>query len=83
MKKRIIVDSHQSNVAPVTTKPKRIVLPRLLDVVNNTLHQQEAARGRYDRGIGTEYVVLDFSDAFFMLPLRPSERKFFVICFRQ
>ena len=39
VKKRIIVDSRQSGVAPATAKAERIVLPRPIDPVHQALFQ--------------------------------------------
>jgi len=79
LKRRVIVDSAQSGVSGNTSKPERVVLPRLLDVINNVLfqlaHNSDAKRS-------TELLVLDFSNAFFIIPLHPSERRHFVIRLR-
>ncbi|CAK0891553.1 unnamed protein product, partial [Prorocentrum cordatum] len=42
------------------------------------LHQMRQTKHDYD----TELAVLDFKDAFFLMPLHASERKFFVLKFR-
>eukprot|EP00972_Heterocapsa_arctica_P050444 7416182-Heterocapsa_arctica.AAC.1 len=35
-----------------------------------------------DGDVEHEWLVLDFADAFWHVPLLPSERRFFVACFR-
>ena len=66
VKRRVIVDSAQSGVAPATSKPERVVLPRILDVVNGTLFQMAECIGYPHKS--TEYFVLDFKSAFFPSP---------------
>ena len=77
-KLRVIVDSKQSGVSKATDKSERTVLPRITDVVQDSLwhlsHHSDEER--------TEYFILDFSDAFFIVPLHPRERRHFVVKFR-
>jgi len=54
------------------------VLPRATDVVADTLRHRAAHR-HYDN---TEWLILDFVSAFFLVPLHPSERRYYVIKFR-
>ncbi len=52
------------------TQGERIILPRLGDACRDGLHLRRAGPGF------VECMVADFSDAFFMLPLSPKERRF-------
>ena len=65
VKKRVIVDSHRSGVSDSTTKPERSVLPRVLDAVDDFMVQRRSAT----RDASTDFVVLDFTSAFFIIPL--------------
>ena len=55
-------------------KPERSVLPRVLDAVNDFMVQRRSAT----RETSTDFVVLDFTSAFFIIPLAWEERRFFV-----
>ncbi len=78
IKKRVIVDSKQSGVSRTASLGFRSVLPRVLDLVFDTLELMS------DLSIteNIEYFVLDFVDAFWQLPLAHAERKYFVVRFR-
>jgi hypothetical protein len=78
VKRRVIVDSKRSGVSPATTKLERIVLPRVLDAVYDALHQMAEARRRGDTSCVTEFFVLDFANAFFVVPFCP--RRAQVLC---
>ena len=52
----------------------QLLLPRLLDVVYLTMQLLTIAAAG---GVGVEYMVLDFKEAFWQLPLSPEERRFF------
>ena len=75
LKRRVIVDSKRSGVSAAARKPERIVLPRIQDLVDNTLKQMIVAKDRNDDDMTSEWVVIDFSDAFFIVPLAKAERK--------
>ena len=77
---RIIVDSNRSGVSLATNKPERVVLPRQTDLIEDAL--QHLATHEQHPGVTSEFMVLDFSNAFFIVPLRREERKYFVIQFR-
>jgi len=70
VKKRLILDSKQSGVSQNASKLERVILPRILDAALDILAVQSA-------GDEVEVMVLDFSDAFWLLPLAPEERKWF------
>ena len=78
VKKRVIVDSHRSGVSDSTTKPERSVLPRVFDAVDDFMVQRRSAT----RDASTDFVVLDFTSAFFIIPFAWEERRFFVIRLR-
>ena len=71
-----------------TAREERIVNPKVLDAVNDALallaaNQDQAAEGRRQwTDVGLDWLVIDISDAFWLIPLLPSERKFFVFKFR-
>jgi len=70
VKKRLILDSKKSGVSAAASKLERVILPRLLDAALDILHLLAT-------GKEVEVMVLDFSDAFWLLPLAPEERKWF------
>ena len=71
IKKRLILDSKASGVSSEASKLERVLLPRMLDVAMDVL-------ALLATGAEVELFVLDFADAFWLLPLAPSERKWFV-----
>jgi hypothetical protein len=79
IKRQVIVDSKRSGVSLATRKHERIVLPRVLDVVYDTLHQLSEVRKSRRHDLITEWFVLDFANAFFIVPLALEERRFFAI----
>ena len=74
VKKRTILDAKQSGVSTSAKKMFRVILPRPSDVINDALHLSSKCVD----GEAVEFFVLDFSDAFWNIPLKHSERKFFV-----
>ena len=74
-KTRIVVDSKRSLVSRATRRYERAILPRVTDTVDDQLQLLDLAR----EGEELEFMVADFKDAFFILPLRPEERRFFVV----
>ena len=73
MKKRIILDGKASLVSKVVSKREGVILPRVLDAICNMFNLMVARR------LGTtEFAVVDFSDAFWRMPLNIRERKCFV-----
>ena len=72
-KRRIILDSKESNVKAASAREFRSVLPRVIDVVHDTL----ACINDQSDSEPLEYMVLDASDAFWEVPLDPRERKFY------
>jgi hypothetical protein len=78
MKVRIVVDSKRSCISRASRRFERCLLPRVTDCIDDMLALLDAAEP--DELV--ELMVADFSDAFFILPLRPAERRFFVVQFR-
>jgi hypothetical protein len=73
VKRRIILDSKESRVKLATSVPYKCTLPRVFDVVNGALEMMADAVDGED----IELMVADVSDAFWLVPLAPSERRFF------
>jgi len=73
-KVRTILDTKQSGIKKMTTKTERITLPRLFDAILRLLFLM-AAMNTPD--VAVNAFVLDFSDAYWQLPLRDDERKYF------
>lgn len=71
VKRRLILDSKESGITPCARKNERIILPNVSDLIYDTLDTMA-------RGLPALWMVLDVSDAFWSLPLRASERRFFV-----
>ena len=82
VKSRVVVDTKQSRVTKATKRFERSLLPRSLDVVHDVLDLMATAK---KLGISLElleFLIADFKDAFFILPNKRSERKWFVVMFR-
>ena len=81
VKKRLVVDSKQAGITAATKRFQRALLPRTLDVVWDTLDVLEHTCSD-DQDSDVEYLVLDFSDAFFHVPNDKRERKYSVMKYR-
>ena len=73
-KHRLILDFKRSGISARTRKTHRVVLPRVSDAVHDALSLAAAAEPEHDG----ELFVLDFTDAFWHVPLHPSERRHFI-----
>lgn len=73
-KKRLILDVKQSQVKYSTRRTHRVPLPRGTDVAIDAL---ESARELASEE-ALEFMVLDFKEAFWNVPLAKAERRFFV-----
>ena len=73
-KVRTILDTKQSGVKRMTTKTERITLPRLFDAVLRLLFLMASVT---TPEVAVNAFVLDFSDAYWQMPLRDDERKYF------
>jgi hypothetical protein len=81
-KSRLVIDTKQSKVTAATKRFERSLLPRALDVTHDVLDLMATAK---KMGLPThliEFLIADFKDAFFILPNKRSERKWFVVFFR-
>lgn len=74
IKRRLILDSKESGVTQCARKNQRILLPSVISLVFDIL----AIGGKARSPQSIELLVLDVTDAFWTLPLRPKERKYFV-----
>ena len=74
-KARMILDTKESGAKRITAKTQRVILPRLFDaVIRLLLLLSMVTSGDTD---GIEAFVLDFSDAFWQMPIRQEELRFF------
>ena len=69
----MILDTKQSGIKTCSAKYQRVILPRLLDTIMMALQLYAAC----DRKQSVEFFVLDFTEAFWQVPLNPEERRFF------
>ena len=60
-----------------STVAERIVLPRIIDLVNDIIDLLLAA----SQDEQVTIMILDICNAFHLLPLHPTERKYFTTCF--
>ena len=75
-KSRMILDTKQSWVKHATWKTQRVILPRLFDAVLRLLALM--ALGFDDGSVPhVESFVLDFTDAFWQIPVKSAERRFY------
>ena len=78
LKHRLILDCRVSGANDAARRCERILLPKAWDIVASTMELKKKAT----RGEVIELMVLDFADAFYMLPLLPREKKYFVAHFQ-
>ena len=79
-KRRLILDCKESKVNIKAKKGGRLILPRLTDVVDDALHLMHRTGSRL--GEDVEWLILDFTDWFFNIPLHPQERKHFTMSYK-
>jgi hypothetical protein len=72
-KRRLLLDSKASGVTRCGKKNQRIMLPRVIDLVHDTLQVHALHKDAHL----LEWVVLDVTGTFWALGLHPIERKFF------
>ena len=77
LKRRLILDTKESVLKKSCRKNQRSILPRLLDVILQALAVMATLGVNVTYEDLVEFFVLDFSDAFWQIPLSPKERKFF------
>ena len=72
-KARTILDTKQSGVKRMTAKTERVTLPRLFDAILRLLFLLASVT---TPEIAVNVFVLDFSDAYWQMPLRDDKRKY-------
>lgn len=72
-KTRIILDCKQSQVSRVAQRTHKSALPRATDAVRSALY----LLGDVRRGESLQFYIADIADAFWLVPLRPEERRYF------
>ena len=96
VKRRIILDLTHSPVASrplkkqhvnsATIRKERVVLPRATDVTEDVLDAlgevEQSSSNMSDVDGDVELLVLDFADAFYIVPLRHSQRRYYCTAFR-
>ena len=75
MRWRMILDPKRSRIKCCSAKRRRVLLPRLLYAITQTLYLMASIDGLTEAD--TEYFVLDFTEAVWQMPLHPDERRFF------
>ena len=73
IKYRLTLDARVSGSNDAAVRQERISLPKAWDIVRDIMALRKQCRRRED----VYLFVLDFRDAFYMLPLLPSERRYF------
>ena len=71
----MILDTKESGVKLVTSQTQRVILPRLFDAILQLLFLMTCMT--YGMAEGLAAFVLDFSDAFWQIPILQEEQKFF------
>ena len=74
-KARLILDTKQSGVGSRAARYQRVILPRLFDAILRMLFLMSCMSGAPDEVLLA--MVLDYTQAFWQVPIRPEERKFF------
>eukprot|EP00959_Pyramimonas_sp_CCMP1952_P413668 8667694-Pyramimonas_sp.AAC.1 len=75
-KRRLILDCKQSGVNASARQRQRIVLLRLSDVIGDALYLLRECQHEPMQEV--EWLVLDFTDWFYNIPLKHVERRHFV-----
>ena len=70
----IVLDAKRSLISAITPRHFKANLPRVIDAVHDALDLQCTM----DPDESQEFLVLDFVDAFWLVPLLPTEQRFFV-----
>ena len=71
VKNRMILDTKVAFIKYVSRKGQRVILPRLLDAILQAL----CLMGDCKTGEGVEWLVLDFTDAFWQIRVHPDKGK--------
>ncbi|CAK0895402.1 unnamed protein product, partial [Prorocentrum cordatum] len=75
-KRRLVINLKASSVTAATAKTHRVPLPGVMDAVQDVL--ELLSRNEGGDQFGVEWLVVDFNDAFWNVPLAVEERRFFV-----
>ena len=75
---RMVVDSKRSGVSKACKKWQRTQLPTILHAVWDLMELLASCQSHEE----LEHLIADFKDAFFIVPNKKLERKFFVVLFR-
>lgn len=78
IKRRLILDCKRSHVNAGSVQVERIILPIVTDAIEDALSLLHLA----DDGEDVEWMVLDFVDAFWLIPLLTVEQRFYVARYR-
>ena len=78
IKRRLILDCRESGVNERAAKGGKLILPRISDTVDDALYLMKNCGE--DQSI--EWLILDFTDWFFNIPLHPSERRNFAMSYK-
>ena len=73
-KTRIILDAKKSQVTAATARRYKSELPRVTDALHDIL----ALMSNLKHGDVLAQMIADITDAFWLIPLHPAERRFFV-----
>ncbi|CAK0806401.1 unnamed protein product [Prorocentrum cordatum] len=76
VKRRLILDCKQSGVNATGRQKQKIVLPRLSDVIDDAIYLLRECQHEPQKVV--EWLVLDFTDWFYNIPLKHVQRRHFV-----
>ena len=76
MKERLILDSKITNANKAARCRQRVVLPRVVDPVHNAMKLLRWIRRHKLIKSFVSWLIADYEDAFWMIPLRKRERRF-------
>ena len=74
LKRRVILDQKMSDITKHTRRTHRLLLPRLTDVIHDTLDLSNELQN--DELV--EHFIIDIKDAFWLIPNHPQERRYCV-----
>ena len=73
VKHRPVFDARASGISSASSNIERVLLPRALDVVQDALEAWRETGQKHP----LQFLVIDFSDAFWQIPIMSLEKKFF------
>jgi len=80
LRRRIVIDAKRSSISDSSRKYERVILPRATDAIFDTLEMLWHAWGIDVKEF--EWLVADYADAFWHIPLHKSEQRFYVVSLR-